>query len=123
MSSGKPKILVTGANGGLGSTIVTELLKFLPANEIAISVRNPEAAARFVARGVCVRRGDFDDSRGVPLVAARSLTSGFASRAKGELALVDPLLLRILDRPLRSVREVLRWLFSASALAGQGRVM
>jgi len=61
MPRNHPKILVTGANGGLGSTIVIELLKLVPADEIAISVRDPDAAERFIAKGVGVRRGDFND--------------------------------------------------------------
>lgn len=54
------KILVTGATGKLGSKIVESLLKSIPANEIAVSVRNPEKAEGLRARGVEVRQGDFD---------------------------------------------------------------
>ena len=61
MSHDHPKVLVTGANGGLGSAIVYELLKLGNADDIAISVRDPDAAERLIARGVRVRRGDFDD--------------------------------------------------------------
>ena len=61
MSNAKPKVLITGANGGLGSSVVHELLKLLPADDIAISVRDPDAAERFIAAGIRARRGDFDD--------------------------------------------------------------
>src|SRR5579872_5536887 len=61
MSNDHPKVLVTGANGGLGSAVVTELIKLASADEIAISVRDPDAAENFLAKGVRVRRGDFDD--------------------------------------------------------------
>ncbi|NHM29078.1 SDR family oxidoreductase [Neobacillus terrae] len=54
------KILVTGATGKLGTKVVETLLKTVPASELAVSVRNPEKAEGFKARGVEVRQGDFD---------------------------------------------------------------
>ncbi|MDM5221006.1 SDR family oxidoreductase [Peribacillus sp. NJ11] len=54
------KILVTGATGELGSNVVETLLKTVPASQLAVSVRNPEKAEGFRARGVEVRHGDFD---------------------------------------------------------------
>lgn len=54
------KILVTGATGKLGSKVVEALLKTVPAEQIAVSVRNPEKAEGLKARGVEVRHGDFD---------------------------------------------------------------
>ncbi|WP_057915942.1 SDR family oxidoreductase [Peribacillus muralis] len=54
------KILVTGATGKLGSKVVETLLKTVPANQLAVSVRNPENAEQFRARGVDIRQGDFD---------------------------------------------------------------
>jgi uncharacterized protein YbjT (DUF2867 family) len=54
-------IIVTGATGQLGSRIVTSLLERVPAEEIGVSVRDPERAAELTARGVRVRRGDFTD--------------------------------------------------------------
>lgn len=54
------KILVTGATGKLGTKVVEALLKNVPANELAVSVRNPEKAEGLRARGVEVRQGDFD---------------------------------------------------------------
>lgn len=56
----KMKILVTGATGKLGSKVVESLLKSIPASDLAVSVRNPEKAEGFRARGVEVRQGDFD---------------------------------------------------------------
>jgi NAD(P)H dehydrogenase (quinone) len=56
----KMKILVTGATGKLGSKVVEALLKTVPAEQIAVSVRNPEKAEGLKARGVEVRHGDFD---------------------------------------------------------------
>lgn len=53
-------MLVTGATGKLGSKIVETLLKKVPVNQLAVSVRNPEKAEGLRARGVDVRKGDFD---------------------------------------------------------------
>ena len=54
-------IVVTGATGKLGSLIVTELLKLTGPEQIAASVRDPSKADDLAARGVRVRRGDFED--------------------------------------------------------------
>lgn len=54
------KMLVTGATGKLGAKIVETLLKKVPGNQLAVSVRNPEKAEGLRARGVDVRKGDFD---------------------------------------------------------------
>ncbi|WP_214844483.1 SDR family oxidoreductase [Exiguobacterium sp. s150] len=54
------KYLVTGATGKLGSKIVDELLKSVPASELAVSVRNLEKAEALKSKGVDVRHGDFD---------------------------------------------------------------
>lgn len=53
-------ILITGATGHLGSKVVNELLKKVPASELAVSVRNPEKAAHLREQGIDVRHGDFD---------------------------------------------------------------
>ncbi|MCE4048614.1 MULTISPECIES: SDR family oxidoreductase [Bacillaceae] len=54
------KLLVTGATGKLGSKVVKELLKKVPAEQLAVSVRNPEKAEWISALGVEVRQGDFN---------------------------------------------------------------
>ncbi|RCX23797.1 NAD(P)H dehydrogenase (quinone) [Fontibacillus phaseoli] len=54
------KILVTGATGKLGSKVVEQLLKTVPASELAVSVRDPQKAEGLRAHGVDVRQGDFD---------------------------------------------------------------
>lgn len=54
------KMLVTGATGKLGTKVVETLLKTVPADQLAVSVRNPEKAEGLRARGVEVRQGDFD---------------------------------------------------------------
>lgn len=55
------KILVTGATGKLGSLVVDALLETVSAQDVAVSVRDPEKADSLRVRGVDVRRGDFDD--------------------------------------------------------------
>ncbi|WP_018749898.1 SDR family oxidoreductase [Paenibacillus sanguinis] len=55
------KILVTGATGQLGSKVVDALLGLVPAEQVAVSVRQPEKAAALSALGVEVRQGDFDE--------------------------------------------------------------
>ena len=54
------KMLVTGATGRLGTKVVDTLLKTVPANQLAVSVRNPEKAEGLRVQGVDVRQGDFD---------------------------------------------------------------
>ncbi|MGJ9384321.1 SDR family oxidoreductase [Salipaludibacillus sp. CF4.18] len=54
------KMLVTGATGKLGTKVVETLLKTVPVDQLAVSVRNPEKAEGLQARGVEVRQGDFD---------------------------------------------------------------
>jgi uncharacterized protein YbjT (DUF2867 family) len=52
-------IVVTGGTGVLGRGVVERLLDHVPAEGIAVSVRDPDAAADLAERGVRVRRGDF----------------------------------------------------------------
>lgn len=54
-------IIVTGANGQLGSRVVDQLLKRVPAETVGVSVRDVDQAARLTERGVRVRAGDFTD--------------------------------------------------------------
>ncbi len=54
-------IIVTGATGQLGSRIVEHLLQRVPADQVRVSVRDPERAQDLAARGVRVCHGDFAD--------------------------------------------------------------
>ena len=72
-------IVVTGATGQLGGMVVERLLARVPAEEIAVSVRDPGKAAALAGRGVRVRRGDYDD--------AASLAHAF--EGAGQLLLVS----------------------------------
>ena len=55
-------IIITGANGQLGRAIVEHLFELVPAEQIGVSVQDPEKARDLEQRGVRVRRGDFDDA-------------------------------------------------------------
>lgn len=52
-------IVITGGTGRLGSQVLDRLLERAPAEQIALSVRDPHRARGAAERGVRVRRGDF----------------------------------------------------------------
>jgi NAD(P)H dehydrogenase (quinone) len=54
-------IIVTGATGTLGAQVVDRLLARVPAERVGVSVRDTTRAADLAARGVRVRRGDYED--------------------------------------------------------------
>ncbi|MDJ0381489.1 SDR family oxidoreductase [Streptomyces sp. G-G2] len=54
-------IVVTGATGALGRLVLEELLATVPAEGIAVVVRNKEKAADLAERGIEVRVADYDD--------------------------------------------------------------
>lgn len=58
-------IVVTGATGKLGRHVVELLLARVPAKEVAVAVRDPKKAEALAARGVEVRRADYDDPASV----------------------------------------------------------
>ncbi|EXG81834.1 NAD(P)H-binding protein [Cryptosporangium arvum] len=53
--------VITGATGQLGSRIVERLLRQVPAERVAVSVREPAKAGALAERGVRVRGADFTD--------------------------------------------------------------
>ncbi|MDG0809319.1 NAD(P)H-binding protein [Cohnella rhizosphaerae] len=55
------KIVMTGATGHLGSLVLEELLRRMPASRIAIVTRRPEEAEKLRGRGIEVRYGDYDE--------------------------------------------------------------
>ena len=55
------KLLVTAATGNLGTLVVEHLLKTVPADQVAVSVRDVQKAAHWSARGVDVRSGNYLD--------------------------------------------------------------
>lgn len=58
-------IIVTGATGQLGRQIVERLLSRVPADQVGVSVRDPQGAQAFADRGVRVRQGSFTDAAGL----------------------------------------------------------
>ncbi|WP_287130414.1 SDR family oxidoreductase [Candidatus Cyanaurora vandensis] len=55
-------ILVTGANGQLGTAVVKNLLKKASASQIAALVRDESKASALKEQGVDIRVGDYDDT-------------------------------------------------------------
>lgn len=58
-------IAITGATGNLGRHVVAGLLERVPAAQLAVAVRDPSKAQDFAARGVSVRRADYEDAASV----------------------------------------------------------
>lgn len=84
-------LLITGASGQLGQTALERLLKNHRGKIIA-TTRKPEALASFAARGVEVRKADFDD--------ASTLRAAFAGAKRALLISTDAL-----DRPGRRFQQ------------------
>lgn len=55
-------ILVTGANGHLGTAVIQNLLKKTSANQIAALVRDESKASALKEQGVDIRVGNYDDT-------------------------------------------------------------
>lgn len=53
-------IAVTGATGHLGRLVMEQLLQKVPADQLIAAVRSPEKARDLAARGVQVRKADYD---------------------------------------------------------------
>lgn len=66
------KILVTGASGQLGSLVIKHLIETqnIPASDIIAATRDPAKLSDLAAKGIEVRKADFDD--------AASLETAFA---------------------------------------------
>ncbi|MFD7296435.1 NAD(P)H-binding protein [Streptomyces sp. NPDC059897] len=54
-------IVVTGATGGLGGATVEHLLQRMPADQVAVSVRDAAKAQHLADRGVRVRQGSYEE--------------------------------------------------------------
>jgi uncharacterized protein YbjT (DUF2867 family) len=55
-------LIVTGASGKLGGLVVEALLRLVPADQIGVSVRDPQKLTALAMRGVRVRQGDYADA-------------------------------------------------------------
>lgn len=100
-------MIVTGASGKLGRAVVDRLLDRLPAEQIGVSVRNPDKARDLEERGVRVRRGDFDD--------AASLAHAFEGASRVLIVSVD----RLGEAAVRQHRAAI----DAARAAGAGRLL
>ncbi len=102
-SATAPSLLVTGASGQLGRRVV-ELLLEKQAGPIVATTRNPAGQGALAARGVEVRRADFDDEA--------SLVQAFRGAGRALLISTDAL-----DRPGRRLAQHQR---AVRALAAAG---
>jgi len=57
----QPRFLITAASGQLGRLVVAQLLRRVPAAQIAVAVRDPATVAEFAAAGIDVRQADYLD--------------------------------------------------------------
>jgi NAD(P)H dehydrogenase (quinone) len=87
----RPTLLVTGASGHLGRRVV-ELLLERGAGPIVATTRNPASLADLAARGVDVRKADFEDTA--------SLAAAFRGVERALLVSTDAL-----DRPGRRLAQ------------------
>ena len=100
-------IVITGATGQLGSTVVDDLLRRVMSGQVAVSVRDPEKASDLASRGVEVRTGDFADADG--------LAKAFAG--------ADQILMISVDRLGEEARRLHRAAIGAARMAGVRRVL
>jgi len=89
------KYAITGASGQLGRLTADELLERVPASDVVLITRRPQALAEYAARGVEVRAGDFSDPTTLPAAFAgidRLLlvsTDAVGTRLPGQVAAVQ----------------------------------
>lgn len=102
--SASDKLLVTGASGKFGQLVLNHLLTTyaVPAKQIIAVTRKPETLSALAAKGVDVRKGDFDDEAG--------LKSAFADATRAIIISTDAL-----DRPGRRFEPHLRAVAAAKA--------
>lgn len=100
-------IVVTGATGGLGRGIVSNLRRLQPAARIVASVRDPARAEGLLPEGVEVRAGDFSDPA--------SLDAAFQGARR--------VLIVSADKVGDEARQLHRNAILAAACAGAGRVL
>jgi uncharacterized protein YbjT (DUF2867 family) len=55
------KIGVFPASGTLATSIITHLLKLVPASQLVLIARHPKKIEHFLRAGATVRRADYDD--------------------------------------------------------------
>lgn len=100
-------IVVTGATGALNGATVHHLLDRVPAEQVAVVTRDPAKAARFAARDVEVRHGDYAQPATLP--------DAFAD--------ADQLLLVSSNDPNADAVTLHRAAIAAAVDAGVGRIL
>jgi NAD(P)H dehydrogenase (quinone) len=100
-------ITITGATGALNGATAEHLLERIPATELVVVTRDPEAARSFADRGVEVRRGDYADPASLPAAFAGA----------------DQLLLVSSNDPHADAVAPHRTAIEAAAAAGVGRIL
>ncbi len=100
-------IVVTGATGALNGATVDHLLTRMPADRVAVAVRDPAKAQRFAELGVTVRRGDYADPASLPAAFAGA----------------EQLLLVSSNDPGADAVALHRTAIDAAVAAGVGRVL
>ncbi|RKR08939.1 NAD(P)H dehydrogenase (quinone) [Flavobacterium sp. 90] len=81
-------ILVTGASGNLGSWVIENLLKQVPAHTISVLQRNSKKAASFQQKGITVHIGDYGDKESI-INALRDVTKLLLISSSGPNALSE----------------------------------
>src|SRR5579875_2285478 len=100
-------IVITGATGALNGTTADHLLDRVPAERVAVAVRDPAKARRFAERGVEVRRADY--------AAPDSLPAAFEG--------ADQLLLVSSSDPRADAVSLHGAAIEAAVAAGVGRIL
>lgn len=89
-------ILITGGNGQLGRATIEMLLNKTNADNIAVSVREPEKAKDLSAKGISVRQGNFNNPEtltkafeGATILLLISTSDAADLRAKQHITAID----------------------------------
>ncbi|RYF19526.1 MAG: SDR family oxidoreductase [Flavobacteriales bacterium] len=81
-------ILVTGATGNLGKSVIENLLNQVPASKIVALIRNANKAKYFEDKGVKVRIGDYTDKTSL-ITAMQGVTKLFMISIESENSFFD----------------------------------
>jgi NAD(P)H dehydrogenase (quinone) len=100
-------IVVTGGSGKLGQAVIRNLVRRVPAGQVAASVRDPVKADALARQGVAVRKGDFGDPA----------TLAAAFDGAGQVLVIS------VDQFGERARALHRTAFDAARAAGARRVL
>jgi NAD(P)-dependent dehydrogenase (short-subunit alcohol dehydrogenase family) len=113
-------IVITGASGQLARMTAGLVLNRMPASEVILTTRRPEALSDLAERGARVRQADFDrpetlaeafiqglSASGMPEPAAREIASYGRAIREGYIDQVSHAVENLTGRRPRRLREVL----------------